>query len=273
MRTALVELLLLAVAGGLLGAWIVLRRLAFFSHAVGTATFPGLVVAEAAGFGASSAGWRSRSASRAGCERAGGGVPGRGRRRHGLAAGGGARARRGAGERRVRVGRGAWTGCCSARCSGWTARDLALSAAPRRWRAGRGARARAAASPRSPSTREGAAAIAGRGARALDAALLAADRRWPRWPRCRRWARCSTASLFVVPGGHGAAARAAACRRCSRWPWRSPAAVGVGGLYLALWLDVPPGPGGGVARAPRSTRRSRPPAGAPADEPLVRPPG
>ena len=38
------------MAGGLLGAWIVLRRLAFFSHAVGTATFPGLVVAEAAGF-------------------------------------------------------------------------------------------------------------------------------------------------------------------------------------------------------------------------------
>ncbi len=49
-RLALGELVLLAVAGGLLGAWIVLRRLAFFSHAVGTATFPGLVVAEAAGF-------------------------------------------------------------------------------------------------------------------------------------------------------------------------------------------------------------------------------
>lgn len=49
-RMALAELSLLAVAGGLLGAWIVLRRLAFFAHAVGTATFPGLVVAEAAGF-------------------------------------------------------------------------------------------------------------------------------------------------------------------------------------------------------------------------------
>ena len=48
-RFALGELVLLAIAGGLLGAWIVLRRLAFFSHAVGTATFPGLVVAEAAG--------------------------------------------------------------------------------------------------------------------------------------------------------------------------------------------------------------------------------
>jgi manganese/iron transport system permease protein len=50
MRTALAELLLLAVAGGLLGTWIVLRRLGFFTHAVGSATFPGLVVAQAAGF-------------------------------------------------------------------------------------------------------------------------------------------------------------------------------------------------------------------------------
>jgi ABC-type Mn2+/Zn2+ transport system permease subunit len=50
LRSALVELVLLGVAGGLLGAWIVLRRLAFFAHAVGTATFPGLVIASAAGF-------------------------------------------------------------------------------------------------------------------------------------------------------------------------------------------------------------------------------
>jgi ABC-type Mn2+/Zn2+ transport system permease subunit len=49
MRTATLEVLLLAVAGGLLGAWIVLRRIAFFAHAVGGATFPGLVVADATG--------------------------------------------------------------------------------------------------------------------------------------------------------------------------------------------------------------------------------
>jgi ABC-type Mn2+/Zn2+ transport system permease subunit len=49
LRTATVEVLLLAMAGGLLGAWIVLRRLAFFAHAVGGATFPGLVVADATG--------------------------------------------------------------------------------------------------------------------------------------------------------------------------------------------------------------------------------
>jgi ABC-type Mn2+/Zn2+ transport system permease subunit len=45
LQRALVELLLLAVLAGVLGAWIVLRRLAFYTHAVGTATFPGLVVA------------------------------------------------------------------------------------------------------------------------------------------------------------------------------------------------------------------------------------
>src|SRR3954453_20200083 len=49
MRTAALEVLLLSAAGGLLGAWIVLRRLAFFAHAVGGATFPGLVLADATG--------------------------------------------------------------------------------------------------------------------------------------------------------------------------------------------------------------------------------
>lgn len=45
MQRALLAVVLLGVAGGVLGAWVVLRRLAFFTHAVGTATFPGLVVA------------------------------------------------------------------------------------------------------------------------------------------------------------------------------------------------------------------------------------
>jgi manganese/iron transport system permease protein len=45
MQRALLAALALSVAGGLLGTWIVLRRLAFFAHAVGSATFPGLVVA------------------------------------------------------------------------------------------------------------------------------------------------------------------------------------------------------------------------------------
>ena len=34
------EALLLSIPAGILGTWIVLRGLAFFSHAVGTAAFP-----------------------------------------------------------------------------------------------------------------------------------------------------------------------------------------------------------------------------------------
>ena len=49
LREALFELILLAVTGGVLGAWVVLRRLAFFTHAAGSATFPGLVLADASG--------------------------------------------------------------------------------------------------------------------------------------------------------------------------------------------------------------------------------
>lgn len=47
MQYALVELLLLAGLSAVLGPWIVLRRLAFFTHASGTVTFPGLVLAGA----------------------------------------------------------------------------------------------------------------------------------------------------------------------------------------------------------------------------------
>src|ERR671916_2478628 len=52
MQRALLAVVLLGVAGGLFGAWIALRRLAFFTHAVGTATFPRLVVAGPAGIAA-----------------------------------------------------------------------------------------------------------------------------------------------------------------------------------------------------------------------------
>jgi ABC-type Mn2+/Zn2+ transport system permease subunit len=47
-----VQVLLLSVAGGLLGTWIVLRGLAFFAHAVAAASFPGLVLAGGLGFAA-----------------------------------------------------------------------------------------------------------------------------------------------------------------------------------------------------------------------------
>jgi ABC-type Mn2+/Zn2+ transport system permease subunit len=44
-QRGIAEILLLAVIAGALGTWVVLRRLPFYTHAIGTATFPGLVVA------------------------------------------------------------------------------------------------------------------------------------------------------------------------------------------------------------------------------------
>jgi zinc/manganese transport system substrate-binding protein len=51
-QRGLIEVLILAIPAGLLGTWIVMRGLAFFSHAVGTAAFPGLVLADGLGFAA-----------------------------------------------------------------------------------------------------------------------------------------------------------------------------------------------------------------------------
>jgi ABC-type Mn2+/Zn2+ transport system permease subunit len=49
-QRGVVEVLLLAVGSGFLGTWIVLRGLSFYAHAVGTAAFPGLVLADGLGF-------------------------------------------------------------------------------------------------------------------------------------------------------------------------------------------------------------------------------
>jgi ABC-type Zn uptake system ZnuABC Zn-binding protein ZnuA/ABC-type Mn2+/Zn2+ transport system permease subunit len=51
-QRGLAELLLLSTGAGIVGCWIVLRGLAFYSHAVGTAAFPGLVLADGLGFAA-----------------------------------------------------------------------------------------------------------------------------------------------------------------------------------------------------------------------------
>jgi ABC-type Zn uptake system ZnuABC Zn-binding protein ZnuA/ABC-type Mn2+/Zn2+ transport system permease subunit len=51
-QRGLIEVLILALGAGILGTWVVLRGLAFFSHAVGTAAFPGLVLADGLGFSA-----------------------------------------------------------------------------------------------------------------------------------------------------------------------------------------------------------------------------
>jgi ABC-type Mn2+/Zn2+ transport system permease subunit len=49
-QRGLLEVVLLSTGAGLLGTWIVLRGLAFYSHAVGTAAFPGLVLADGLAF-------------------------------------------------------------------------------------------------------------------------------------------------------------------------------------------------------------------------------
>jgi ABC-type Mn2+/Zn2+ transport system permease subunit len=72
LRDALFELILLAVTGGVLGAWVVLRRLAFFTHAAGSATFPGLVVADASGISATLAGIAVALGYAGGVQRVGG---------------------------------------------------------------------------------------------------------------------------------------------------------------------------------------------------------
>jgi ABC-type Mn2+/Zn2+ transport system permease subunit len=71
LREALFEVILLGAAGGLLSAWVVLRRLAFFSHAAGSATFPGLVVADASGLSPTVAGLAVALGYAGGVERTG----------------------------------------------------------------------------------------------------------------------------------------------------------------------------------------------------------
>jgi ABC-type Zn uptake system ZnuABC Zn-binding protein ZnuA/ABC-type Mn2+/Zn2+ transport system permease subunit len=51
-QRGVVELLLLAICAGLVGSFVVLRGFSFFTHAAGTATFPGLVLADGVGFSA-----------------------------------------------------------------------------------------------------------------------------------------------------------------------------------------------------------------------------
>jgi ABC-type Mn2+/Zn2+ transport system permease subunit len=71
LREALAEVLLLGAAGGMLSGWIVLRRLAFFTHAAGSATFPGLVAADASGVSPTLAGMAVALGYAGGVERAG----------------------------------------------------------------------------------------------------------------------------------------------------------------------------------------------------------
>ena len=56
-------MLLLSAAAGLIGTWIVLRGLAFYAHAIGTAAFPGLVLADGLWLLAAARSIRRRSVS------------------------------------------------------------------------------------------------------------------------------------------------------------------------------------------------------------------
>ena len=49
-QRGLIMLAVLAIPAGILGTWIILRGLVFFSHAIATAAFPGLVLAGGLGF-------------------------------------------------------------------------------------------------------------------------------------------------------------------------------------------------------------------------------
>src|SRR4051794_5344875 len=85
LQRALLAGVLLAVPLGLLGVWVVLRGLAFFSHAVGVATFPGVVAGLA--LGGAAAPWFGALAAGGGVAAPGGGV-GRGPRLRGGAVSG-----------------------------------------------------------------------------------------------------------------------------------------------------------------------------------------
>ncbi len=238
MRTALVELGLLAVAGGLLGAFVVLRRLAFYSHAVGTATFPGLVLAEAAGAGAAVGGFAAALGFAGGVERAGR----RGRDLGDAATGLLLVAALAAGvilasdvfESGGDVDRLLFGSLLSL-----DGGDVALS----------GVAAVAAVAAALLLGRaftavafdpEGAAAVAGRRARLADAALLllVAGATVAALPAV---GALLTTSLFVVP----AATALLVTRSVPALLAASVSIallVGVAGLYVALWADVPPGP-------------------------------
>jgi ABC-type Mn2+/Zn2+ transport system permease subunit len=266
MRTAVLELTLLAVAGGLLGAWIVLRRLAFFAHAVGGATFPGLVVADATGLRPLVAGLAVALAYAAAVWRAGARAAGRvGDAVTGVLLAGalavGVVLASDVYESGARVD-GLLFGSLLAIAPGdvWAAAAAALLAIVATLSLGRAWLA-------TGFDREGARALGARVA-AADALLLAlvAVTVVASLPAV---GALLTASLFIVPA---ATARLVAPSVRALLAGSVALAVleGIAGAYLALWLDAPPGPavavlGGAVFALVALARAAVPrPAGAPA---------
>jgi ABC-type Mn2+/Zn2+ transport system permease subunit len=236
LRDALVELVLLGVAGGVLGAWIVLRGLAFFTHAVGSATFPGLVAADASGVSPTLAGLAVALGYAGGVERSGraGREPGEATALLLAAAlAGGVLLASDVFESGAVVDRllfGTLLGLDTA--------DLALSAAV----AALGAAATLALGRTWAALAfdpDGAGTL-GVPARLADLLLLAlvAVAAVAAIPAV---GALLVTAVFVLP--------AAAARLVARsipgligWAVALAVAEGLGGLYLAYWLDVPPGP-------------------------------
>jgi ABC-type Mn2+/Zn2+ transport system permease subunit len=236
LRDALLELVLLGVAGGVLGAWIVLRRLAFFSHAVGSATFPGLVAADASGVSATLAGLVVALGYAGGVERAG-----RAGREPGVAtalllvaalAGGVILAsdvfESGAAVDRLLFGTLLGLGTV----------DLALSAA---------AAALAAAGTLALGRTWAAVAFDPDGAAALGAPAALADFLLLALVAVAAVAAIPAVGALLVTAVYvlpAAAARLLAGTVPGLMAWALALAVAEGliGLYLAYWLDVPPGP-------------------------------
>ena len=235
--------LILAVAGGLIGTWIVLRGLAFYAHAVGTAAFPGLVLADGLGFAAAA---RRRRDRRAGRRRRRPARAPRGRARP-LRLAHRARPRRRAGGRR--------------------------DPRQRRLPLGRQRRDAAVRQPAARSTRGDFAFAAGQRARRRSPAALVLGPRWlatglrpGRRARPRRCARrapdivlLALVALAAVaalsharraagdraarrPRGDHAARVLAAARRGSSATVALVAVEGVAGLWLSVQLNAPPGP-------------------------------
>jgi ABC-type Mn2+/Zn2+ transport system permease subunit len=236
LRDALVELVLLAVAGGVLGAWIVLRRLAFFSHAVGSATFPGLVAADASGVSPTVAGLAVALGYAGGVERAGGAG-----RRHGEAtalllvaalATGVVLAsdvfESGAAVDRLLFGT----------LLGLDTADLVLSAA---------AAALAAAGTLALGRTWAAVAFDPDGAGALGVPAAVADFLLLALVAVAAVAAIPAVGALLVTAIYVLPAAAARLLADSvpglmTWALALALAEGVAGLYLAYWLDVPPGP-------------------------------
>ena len=237
-QRALVELLLLAVLAGVLGSWIVLRRLAFYTHAVGNGDVPGPGGGGAVGrrSAADGAGGRARLRRRAGAARAH--PPHRPRGGDRAAARGRAGGRDRARLRRLRVGRGRGQAAVRVADRPAGARPVAdggrRGARPRRQRRRCGARGWRRGSM--PTARAPSAC-----ARRAPTAHCWPPSRWRSWSRWTRSVRCSSPSCSSSPPPPCGCSRRDV-RTLQLGTGALAAAEGVTALVVADALNVGPGP-------------------------------